>query len=62
MKGVCSMADIVIITIVFSYAAFALYRGIRKSKKGACSSCSQRKSCSAVCSDSPAPPSTPKSK
>lgn len=58
------MADIVIITIVFSYAAFALYRGIRKSKKGACSSCScsQRKSCSAVCSDSPAPPSTPKSK
>ncbi|RCX12495.1 attachment p12 family protein [Fontibacillus phaseoli] len=47
------MADIVIITIVFSYAAFALYRGLRKSKKGACASCSQQKSCSAACSDSP---------
>lgn len=51
------MADILIGTIVFAYAGYALYRGLRKSKKGACAACSQRKSCSAVCSDPQAPSS-----
>lgn len=51
------MADIVIVSIVLIYAGFALYRGLRKSKKGACASCSQQKSCSAGCGDStPYPP------
>lgn len=43
------MADIIILTAIFGYAAFALYRGFKKSKKGACASCSQQKSCSAAC-------------
>ncbi|MDU0331519.1 MULTISPECIES: FeoB-associated Cys-rich membrane protein [Paenibacillus] len=43
------MADILILTVIFGYAGFALYRGFKKSKKGACASCSQQKSCSAAC-------------
>lgn len=43
------MIDIVIVAVIFGYAAFALYRGFKKSKKGACASCSQQKSCSAAC-------------
>ncbi|MDU2242060.1 MAG: FeoB-associated Cys-rich membrane protein [Paenibacillus sp.] len=43
------MIDIVIVAAIFGYAGFALYRGFKKSKKGACASCSQQKSCSAAC-------------
>ncbi|MGP0586353.1 FeoB-associated Cys-rich membrane protein [Paenibacillus timonensis] len=43
------MIDIVIVAAIFGYAAFALYRGFKKSKKGACASCSLQKSCSAAC-------------
>lgn len=54
------MADIIIITVIFGYAGYALYRGIKKSKKGACASCSARKSCSVACNSSSSP--TAKSK
>ncbi|OPA76815.1 hypothetical protein BVG16_16785 [Paenibacillus selenitireducens] len=40
------MIDVLIIAVIFGYAAWTLYRFFTKSKKGACSSCSQNKSCS----------------
>ncbi|WP_019639369.1 FeoB-associated Cys-rich membrane protein [Paenibacillus fonticola] len=54
------MIDIIIIAIVFGYAGWAIYKGVKKSKKGACASCSQQKSCSAVCDNSTAPSSEQK--
>lgn len=51
------MVDIVILSAIFGYAAFALYRGFKKSKKGACASCSQQKSCAAACGKYAASPS-----
>lgn len=42
------IADIVILTIVFGYAGFAFYRGIRKRKQGACATCAQKQSCAAA--------------
>ncbi|WP_068786732.1 FeoB-associated Cys-rich membrane protein [Paenibacillus phocaensis] len=56
------MIDIVILTAVFGYAAFALYRSFKKSKKGACASCSQQKSCSAACGSYAASSSVPPAK
>lgn len=40
------MFEILIIAVIFGYAAWTLYRLFINSKKGACSSCSQNKSCS----------------
>ncbi|MEC0328549.1 FeoB-associated Cys-rich membrane protein [Paenibacillus sp. FSL R5-0527] len=50
--------DIVIVTAVFAFAGYSLYRGFKKSKKGACASCSQQKTCSAACSGRQAPPAS----
>lgn len=41
--------DILIGTIVFGYAGWTLYRHVKKSRQGACPSCSQNKSCSTSC-------------
>ncbi|GAA0133515.1 hypothetical protein YSY43_03550 [Paenibacillus sp. YSY-4.3] len=54
------MIDIIIVTIVFGYAGWAIYRGLKKSKKGACASCSQKNSCSAGCDTTSAPSSDSK--
>ncbi|MGD8190970.1 FeoB-associated Cys-rich membrane protein [Brevibacillus ginsengisoli] len=43
------MFDILIGTVVFGYAGWTLYRHVKKSKQGACSSCSQNKNCSVSC-------------
>ncbi|WP_059046365.1 FeoB-associated Cys-rich membrane protein [Paenibacillus rubinfantis] len=56
------MIEIFIVTAIFGYAAFALYRGFKKSKKGACASCSQQKSCSAACGSYAASSSVPSAK
>ncbi|AWB43930.1 FeoB-associated Cys-rich membrane protein [Paenibacillus sp. CAA11] len=44
------MIDIILGALLFSYAGWTLYRFVKKSRKGACASCSQNKSCSAACS------------
>lgn len=49
------MIDIIIVAFVFSYAGWAIYKGLKKGKKGACASCSQQRSCSAGCDKSSAP-------
>lgn len=43
------VADIVIVTVIFGYAAWTLYRHLKKSRQGACASCSQNKSCASAC-------------
>ncbi|MEH7086880.1 FeoB-associated Cys-rich membrane protein [Neobacillus drentensis] len=40
------MFEVLIIAVIFGYAAWTLYRLFINSKKGACSACSQNKSCS----------------
>lgn len=47
------MVDVLIVTIVFGYAGYAIYRGLKKSKKGACASCSMQKSCTIACANTP---------
>ncbi|WP_110933633.1 FeoB-associated Cys-rich membrane protein [Paenibacillus bouchesdurhonensis] len=49
------MIDFIIVALVFSYAGWAVYKGFKKGKKGACASCSQQRSCSAGCDNSSAP-------
>ncbi len=39
------MVDILIVSVIVLYAAWTLYRFFRKSRQGACASCSQNKSC-----------------
>ncbi|WP_083927146.1 FeoB-associated Cys-rich membrane protein [Paenibacillus terrigena] len=39
------MVDVLIISVIVGYAAWTLYRYFRKSRQGACASCSQHKSC-----------------
>ncbi|MCA1295760.1 FeoB-associated Cys-rich membrane protein [Paenibacillus sp. alder61] len=51
------MADILIAGTVFVLAAIALYRGVRKSRKGVCASCAQNKSCAMACAEPPSPSS-----
>lgn len=43
------MADIIILTVVFGFSGYALFRGIKKRKHGACSSCPASKSCTSAC-------------
>nr|WP_136606795.1 FeoB-associated Cys-rich membrane protein [Paenibacillus dokdonensis] len=45
-----SLIDILIIGVIFAYAAWTLFRYVKKSKKGACASCSLNKSCQSACS------------
>lgn len=45
------MVEVLIIAVIFGYSAWTLIRFFNKSKKGACASCSQNKSCKAACSD-----------
>ncbi|WP_334076971.1 FeoB-associated Cys-rich membrane protein [Paenibacillus sanfengchensis] len=52
------MADILIAGTVFVFAAVALFRGFRKSRKGACASCSQNKSCAMACTKSSSSPNS----
>lgn len=40
------MIEIVIVAILFAYAGWTIYKSVKKSKKGACASCSMNKSCS----------------
>ncbi|WP_280521353.1 FeoB-associated Cys-rich membrane protein [Paenibacillus mangrovi] len=44
------MIDFLIIGVIFAYAAWTLFRYVKKSKKGACASCSLNKSCQSACS------------
>ncbi|MDR0268825.1 FeoB-associated Cys-rich membrane protein [Paenibacillus sp.] len=44
------MIDILIVGLIFAYAAWTLFRHVKKSKKGACASCALNKSCKAACS------------
>ncbi|MED5019014.1 FeoB-associated Cys-rich membrane protein [Paenibacillus chibensis] len=44
------MIDFLIIGIIFAYAAWTLFRYVKKSKKGACASCALNKSCKSACS------------
>lgn len=37
-------------SLIFGYAAFALFRFVKKSRQGKCSACSMKNSCSSVCS------------
>ncbi|MFD0620462.1 FeoB-associated Cys-rich membrane protein [Paenibacillus sp. GCM10027629] len=39
------MVDVLIISVIVGYSAWTLYRYFRKSRQGACASCSQHKSC-----------------
>lgn len=43
------MADIIILTVIFGFSGYALFRGIKKRKHGACSSCPTSKSCNSAC-------------
>lgn len=43
------IGSIILSVLVFGYAGYTLYRHARKSKEGACSGCSQNKSCSMSC-------------
>ncbi|BFH64622.1 FeoB-associated Cys-rich membrane protein [Paenibacillus azoreducens] len=50
------MIDILIVGAIFAYAAWTLYRHVKKSKKGACASCALNKTCQAACSMSETAP------
>ncbi|MFN7249388.1 MAG: FeoB-associated Cys-rich membrane protein [Anaerobacillus sp.] len=46
------IASIIIGIVIFSYAAWSLYKFIKKSKAGKCSGCSEGTSCSvSECND-----------
>lgn len=45
--------EIGIVTVVFAYAAWTIVRHVRKSKQGACASCSMKKSCTTGCGTMP---------
>jgi radical SAM protein with 4Fe4S-binding SPASM domain len=36
--------------LIFGYAAFTLFRFVKKSRQGKCSACSMKDSCSSICS------------
>jgi hypothetical protein len=46
------IANIVIGAVIFGYAAYALVRYIKKSKKGKCAACSDHESFSSPCCSS----------
>lgn len=42
--------EIIIVGLIFVYSIWMIVRHVRKSKQGACASCSMNKSCSSDCS------------
>lgn len=47
------MINFLIITLVFGYSGWMIYRHVQKGKQGACAGCDKGKSCSAASLDSP---------
>ncbi|USG64352.1 FeoB-associated Cys-rich membrane protein [Brevibacillus ruminantium] len=43
--------SILIGVLIFAYAAFTLFRFVKRSKMGKCAGCSLNKSCSSSCSE-----------
>jgi len=44
------IASVILGVLIFGYAAFTLYRYVKRSKMGKCAGCSASKSCSTTCS------------
>ncbi|HEY4431084.1 MAG TPA: FeoB-associated Cys-rich membrane protein [Paenibacillus sp.] len=47
------MINVLIITLIFGYSGWMIYRHVQKGKQGACAGCDKAKSCSAASLDSP---------
>ncbi|WP_405169052.1 FeoB-associated Cys-rich membrane protein [Paenibacillus sp. FSL H3-0286] len=47
------MINVVIVTLIFGYSGWTIYRHVQKGKQGACAGCDKGKSCSAASMDSP---------
>ena len=45
------IANVVIGTVIFGYAGWAMYRHIKKSKEGKCAACNIKSSCSSNCGE-----------
>ncbi|KQL53622.1 hydrolase [Heyndrickxia shackletonii] len=43
------LASIIIGVLIFGYAAFTLYKFMKKSKQGACAHCSLKNNCQSAC-------------
>ncbi|MBS4173376.1 FeoB-associated Cys-rich membrane protein [Bacillus sp. FJAT-49736] len=43
------LASIIIGVAIFGYAAYTLYKFVRKSKQGACAHCSLKNNCQSAC-------------
>lgn len=47
------MINVLIITVVFGYSGWMIYRHVQKGKQGACAGCDKGKTCSAASLNSP---------
>ncbi|MEK5439547.1 MULTISPECIES: FeoB-associated Cys-rich membrane protein [Paenibacillus] len=47
------MVNVLIVTLIFGYSGWIIYRHVQKGKQGACAGCDKGKTCSAASLDSP---------
>ncbi|MEK3762831.1 MULTISPECIES: FeoB-associated Cys-rich membrane protein [unclassified Paenibacillus] len=47
------IVNIVIVTLIFGYSGWMIYRHVQKGKQGACAGCDKGKTCPAAAMDSP---------
>ncbi|WP_339269461.1 FeoB-associated Cys-rich membrane protein [Paenibacillus sp. FSL R5-0470] len=47
------MVNVLIVTLIFGYSGWIIYRHVQKGKQGACAGCDKSKTCSAASLDSP---------
>ncbi|MEK3986997.1 hypothetical protein CA600_09560 [Paenibacillus sp. VTT E-133280] len=47
------MINVLIVTLIFGYSGWIIYRHVQKGKQGACAGCDKGKTCSAASLDSP---------